>query len=430
MQATTARAYSPHTTANFLRRHLDGGNFAGRFCLGVYYPSRDEWKQLRADNGTGRWPSMMQPKKSYYVTANMVQGVERLDSGLFALCNLVIDLDAHEGAAVSPEAVWLRISQAAEGMPEPSGVVFTGRGVQIWWHIVPAHVKCRPYFLAVLHGLEGKIQEVLEQYPNELEGWSIDRGADANLCGWKRMPGSYNVHTGRPGYCLVFDVPTPTLQGLENLLFPDPNGLKKAVADVGPEQVNKNSPIKAAYLSTPLLRQTVAANRLRRLMAWAAGRGWALTGHRNAFLCICGSLMAAEQQPESLEKRLMALNEQLSEPMRAAEVAAVARGCAKVPYRWRNKTIAERLDMTPEEAEKFGTDGQPGPIMPRKPRKSPKKPRTDTHKKRDAATAAKRAALLEQLAACKAQGFTQQQAAEAVKMSRRWVQNHWHDMDN
>ena len=407
MQEATARASSPHSTENFIRYHLESGNFAGRFCLGVYYPTRDQWKQLRADNDTSKWAAKMQNKKAYYITANAVKGVERLDSGLFALCNLVIDLDAHEDGAVSPEAVWLRLSRDATEMPEPSGVVFTGRGLQIWWHIQPISVRIRWAFEAVLHGLEAKIQAVLDENPHELAGWSIDRGADANLCGWKRLPGSYNIHTGTYGYCLVFDsAAVPTIQDLEAQLFPD--GLKF------------REPKKALYIDTPLLRETASKNRLRRLMAWASGRGWALTGHRNAFLCICGSLMVAEQ-PENLEKRLLALNEKLSEPMRAAEVAAVARGCAKVPYRWKNSTIAERLDMTEEEAANFGADGQPGPVGCRK---------SNGHEKRDAARAARKNAILEQLAACKSEGMTQKQAAEAVKMSLRWVKTHWHNMDD
>lgn len=164
-------------------------------------------------------------------------------------------------------------------------------------------------------------------------------------------------------------------------------------------------------------------NRLARLGIWATGRNWELPQHRNTFLCICGSLMF-QADPNTAKERLEALNAKLVPPMRESEVANIIRSCLKTRYSWKNTTIAERLEMTPEEAEKFGATGTPRTDLPTAPRT-----RKYSHQKRDAESKAKRMTMLKRLSQCKAQDMNKSQAAKALGKSREWASVHWNDLD-
>lgn len=416
-QTTAASVIASREANEFLEYHLDGGTFDGRFCLGCQPSDGGAWLQVRADTAdkVANWPSMTQRRKAYYVTANQISGVVRDGSALFALCNLVVDLDCHtDTMTASPDEVW-QLLQRDGDYPEPTGVVWTGRGLQLWWHIEAVSVKCRKVYTEALEGLENAIQAILDDYPHTAAGWTVDRATGATLVGWKRFPGSYNYHTGRYGDFEVLHTDTYTLTDLLEAL--------------GPLQAPK---AKAVYIETPLMVQAAGENRLQRLAAWAEGRQWSIIGHRNTFLCICGSLLVAAD-PQNARKRLEDINAKLVPPMSAAEVITVFRGCTKARYRWRNSTIAKRLGMTDQEMADFGASGAPGPVLTRASAyKLAQQTGKDTRKQnrtRDEARAKAKADKLAALKEAKAQGMKKAQVARLLGVSRPWVDKYW-EMDN
>lgn len=397
---------------DFLEYHLDGGSYNGRFCLGCQPSDGGAWVQVRADTAdrVAGWPGMIQRRKAYFVTANQVSGVTREDSGLLALCNIVVDLDCHtEGVTAKPEDVWAIIQRDGEELPLPTGVVMTGRGLQLWWHIEAVSVKCRRAYTEALEALEGQIEAILDDYPVFAAGWAVDRATGANLAGWKRYPGSFNHHTGRYGSFLMIHANTYSLDELR------------------PQRETR----KAIYIETPLMIQVTGENRLQRLLSWAEGRSWSIVGHRNAFLCICASLLVAAD-PSTARERLEEINARLTPPMRASEVSSVLNGCMKGQYRWRNSTIADRLGMTEQETADFGGSGAIGPVLTsRSAYQLSQETGRDTRKQnrtRDKARATAKAAKLEELRQAKALGMKKAQVARLMGVSRKWVDKYW-DMD-
>ena len=82
----------------------------------------------------------------YYITANSMCGVRRVTEDVFGLHNIVIDIDCHtEGhsPALLADFIW-RCSRdlwSTGDCPEPNSIVFSGRGVQLWWALEPASAK-------------------------------------------------------------------------------------------------------------------------------------------------------------------------------------------------------------------------------------------------------------------------------------------------
>ena len=74
----------------------------------------------------------------YYITANSMCGVRRVTEDVFGLHNIVFDVDCH-AEALSPtllaDFIW-RCSRDlwnTEECPEPNSIMFSVRGVQLWW---------------------------------------------------------------------------------------------------------------------------------------------------------------------------------------------------------------------------------------------------------------------------------------------------------
>lgn len=413
----------------YLAYHLDGGAYHGRYILACNHDQGGPWVQVRADEYQDAlaWPLLVQQSQAYYLTANQVAGVTRDAGAVFALANLVVDLDCHDpapAAATPEEAADLLLAVA--DMPQPTGVVYTGRGLQLWWHIDAVAAACRGPYHAALRGLCEAVQDVLDEYPLMMDGWAVDKAASHALVGLRRMPGSYNHSAGHYGSCVLLHNNTYDLHDLT------------AWANEAQAEAAQSRRPALVYAPTPMMAAAAAEQRLARLLAWAAGRGWRIVGHRSNFLCVAAAFLVAIDAA-SVPAKLAAINARLLPPLRPGEVAATARTAMRKQYRYRNQTVADLLGMTEAEAAAWGAGGAPGPVLGKtgawmlaqQTGKDTRRP----NRTRDKTRAAARAAKLAALAACKASGRSQAQtvdamAAQGCKVSLRWVKQHWHDMDD
>lgn len=143
----------------------------------------------------------------YYITANTVSGVNRVKEELFGLQNIVIDIDCHEAgmhhysaAELVQAFIWRskRDLWSTGVIPTPNSIVRTGRGVQLWWAIIPCYGGSN-YGTSLYHyekiktNFMNHIDRMLNEYGEELEGLKIDRGASSNLVGYFRLPCTYNT---------------------------------------------------------------------------------------------------------------------------------------------------------------------------------------------------------------------------------------------
>ena len=143
----------------------------------------------------------------YYITANTVSGVNRRKEDLFGLQNIVIDIDCHEDgmhhysvSELVQAFIWhsKRDLWSTGVIPTPNSIVRTGRGLQLWWAIIPCYGGS-DYTTSLYHyekiktNLMDHIDCMLEEYSEELEGLSVDRGASNNPVGYFRLPYTYNT---------------------------------------------------------------------------------------------------------------------------------------------------------------------------------------------------------------------------------------------
>jgi len=142
----------------------------------------------------------------YYITANSMSGVRRDNEHVFALHNIVIDIDCHHecGANITEKVVSLiwRCSRdlwTTGEVPKPNSIVMTGRGLQMWWAIDPISVKVSFWYLRLQSWLMDQIQNVITEYPEELSDLTVDRASSSKLSGWFRLPLTYNTKTSTRG---------------------------------------------------------------------------------------------------------------------------------------------------------------------------------------------------------------------------------------
>lgn len=144
---------------------------------------------------------------NYYITANTVTGINRRKENLFGLQNIVIDIDCHDDNR-QPHA----IAELVQGfiwrsrrdlwdtgvIPTPNSIVRTGRGIQLWWAIVPCYGGS-DYGISLYHyekiknNIMDHINAMLKEYSESLGALNIDRGASSNPVGYFRLPGTYNT---------------------------------------------------------------------------------------------------------------------------------------------------------------------------------------------------------------------------------------------
>ena len=84
------------------------------------------------------------PKQDYYIMANAVnQYTKRISDNLFSLNNIVIDCDIHsdisqyERDEIVEDFIW-RLNRDLfnlNELPKCNIAHYTGRGIQLWWHL-------------------------------------------------------------------------------------------------------------------------------------------------------------------------------------------------------------------------------------------------------------------------------------------------------
>lgn len=145
---------------------------------------------------------------NYYITANvMTSNARRCMDTAFTINNIVIDIDCHD-----EKLLWNRAYQTREVIrqlnaelfedgiiPHPNSIVYTGRGIQLWWSLQPQLIKRDRSKAKIL-----KIYKTVKRVWSDLiEGallhnfatiyFTVDRAATNNVVGYFRMPYTRNL---------------------------------------------------------------------------------------------------------------------------------------------------------------------------------------------------------------------------------------------
>lgn len=303
----------------------------------------------------------------YYITANTVKGIKRRKSELFGLQNIVIDVDCHDDRThqaindLIDGFIWRCESDLwSEGViPTPNSIVRTGRGVQLWWALLPCYGG-QNYGISLYHHNKikrifvGHVTRLIEEYTEELEGLNLDPGPSSNPVGYFRLPGTYNTKA----QCYVslevlhgerYDQRELTkLEAPENIETPEIRATENASTKYVP-LLETDRRVIANYESTGV-RRVIQLMKLRNLRNNAVGKE-----SRDKFnFSVYNALRMTYDHEEAME-RLRDFNAGFKEPMTEKELenclwAAKARG----GYKYTNEGLIELLEVTSKEQQAIG----------------------------------------------------------------------------
>lgn len=141
---------------------------------------------------------------NYYITANTTaRHRSRAEKNLFSINNIVLDFDIHtrmnqhDREELLEAFVWYLkrdLFYNTSGL-SPNVIHYTGRGVQLWWHIEEASGKLDFLYRLVVGLLLDRISDLLNEYPTLQKAIEVDRVASKNIIGLYRLFDTYNTHT-------------------------------------------------------------------------------------------------------------------------------------------------------------------------------------------------------------------------------------------
>ncbi len=358
LRAVYCKRTLPCSALNWFDLHFRESSFRGRLFIG----RRSNESVLRlyvADReGVRSFLDEMYVSQNvdYYITANMVSGIERRLDGLFALCNIVIDVDCHDGCEVDVEPFLWRLRHD-EVFPSPNSVVKTGRGVQLWWALEPLHAKCAPYYAEARDCLLRVLGGFLSEYREEFGRFSADSSSSRNLVGYYRLPGTFNTKAGAMAEAEIWRDEPYVLQELVRWA----KGVKSehpAAAPSVPEPESDAFAGRYQASDVRLLRSihTLAFFRMRQLVRLRLLRDREIGQETRNNLCFIAynTLLPAMGHEKSFEK-LKEFNAGFREPMTEKQLEGVICSARdKGGYRYSNRKLIEFLGLTAWEQEQIG----------------------------------------------------------------------------
>lgn len=300
----------------------------------------------------------------YYITANTIKGVDRRKEDLFGLQNIVIDVDCHDDsnlrnvASLVEAFIWRSKRDLWDTgvIPTPNSIVRTGRGIQLWWALVPCYggsdygVSLH-YHEKIKETLMDHIEAMLDEYGEELGDLGVDRGASSNPVGYFRLPFTYN--TKAKCYSSLEILHSERYDQRDLALLERPEG--ESVVRVQ-RRVARHIPLKDSdrsilrnFQSTGV-RRVIQMIKLRNLRDNEVG-----SEMRDYFNFSVYNALRMSYDHHSAMARLRAFNDGFKKPMTNRELDnCVSSAEEKEGYKYTNTKLIELLEITPDEQQAIG----------------------------------------------------------------------------
>ena len=348
------------------------------------------------------------PGFDYYIPGNTFSGCRRNREQLFALNNIVIDIDAHNMTDRRARCALLEKFAAtllAELRPLPGFIVFTGRGVQLWDPIEQESYKAAPRYIVVREYIIKQVEEIRRR--PEFAALTLDAAASRNLVSPYRLPLTENTKTAGE---------TPDgvpIRGHIQWIHDKRLRLSHEEKRIAAEYGRSKEEIEHGVIKMPRRRHILAAELAAQLIALPgirAAAGVSLKGMRNQYFYILIVLLQrAGWARDRIRDEVRRINDTLDEPLKAGELESCLRSCYRkedrdgVPYPTRPEGIISKLQITAEEARQLALYVEPGTKR--------EKEKARRHKKK--------AARNDQILELYRQGKTQTEIAAAVGCSHQ-----------
>lgn len=347
----------------FLSIHFPCSTFSGRLqvgCRSMYKSAIIPALTCDYSQVSELVPALrLSDKANYYITANAFSGVSRLSADLFSFHNLVLDVDCHEEVSSlyledSIDSLLWRLDHSLwdNGVPYPTSIVRTGRGLQFWWSITGISVKFKSFYEELLSFYITEVENFLTAGPLEdLSMFAVDSGASRNCVGYFRLPETVNTKAG----CLVTFSTTEKHYELMDLFADykrhcEPPKPKVEVRPVGDTfEFISQQRVEALYLLRDLRGAGIGAEERNNFCFMAY----------NATVPLCGHEMAYA--------KMMSFNTGFKSPMTERELAdVIASAKKKGGYQYKQRTWLEFLNVSPEEARLIGFPSEDVPYLNKK----------------------------------------------------------------
>ena len=312
----------------------------------------------------------------YYITANtFLYPTNRSQDSLFSLNNIVIDIDCHRAEdgntlrekCANIERVLFSEIIMDEILPMPNHFVFTGRGVHLWWSLIPTHVKNPNADTGIIAIYKSVIQNWCKIIENELSlfeefrEFHIDTGASINAAGVFRMPGTINKEVNRT---VTVHCCCENHYDLYELIDRNYNTGVNILRhrNTSPRQLSKNE--KSAVPSIPynmsdidmikdLKTHPVAYRRVAALIALRTIRDAAPGDERRDLFCFLmyNALCFGGLEDDDAMERTLQFNRGFKVPLNEHELISYLSTSRRKGYRITNKYIIDVLSISPEEQQ-------------------------------------------------------------------------------
>lgn len=381
IMAQKRHRHLPSPALAWLRLHFQESGFNGRFQIGFRRPDSSSILPLTTQP-MDKLPDFVESahfsrRLDYYITANSVAGVQRRKEGLFSLHNIVIDIDLHVKENIEDpadakkeqmfynqeplQAFLSRLQDAVsmeDELPSPTSVVWTGRGLQLWWAIIPMSGKCLPWYDEIRDTLILRIQNLTDEYSSELGDLRVDGAASKNAVGYFRLPGTVNSHSQT---MVKADIWSGVQYDTHELI----KWAKKYKKEQAAEAAEMDTlpypdadPFSYSDAEVRILKNvfTLAFFRVRQMIRLRAIRNDKIGDEtrNNMCLIVFNALLLSSGEEKAWEK-ILEFNAGFKKPMTEKELhnsldTSVKRG----GYRYKNETILSFLDISASEQEQIG----------------------------------------------------------------------------
>lgn len=409
------------------------------------------------------------------------QRINHAHTDVRAVVGLVVDIDLHnytsrtemrEQVQRDTAALWYMWQQGDSCLPMPA-IEDSGRGIHLWWvfdQAIPYEMETDSarWYTTLANAVKSEVGNIIKALPYKVD---IDSQATAAYRVYN-LPGSRNDATDTmrqiinddwqtvdvDEFCSAAGVPAPgeplqppisVSQKSQKRCYnpslsedkPEVDGTAALQPETAPVEVTK--PGKAVYLPNTATHQHSAYYRVDRLVAWAAGRNYQITGLRNEWIACIVSILTAGAGLTLTPKDLQQYNQLLPNPLSETELAGIIKTMSVYPLPMYNKTIAgeKHLKMTDEEiaalkmvTEDGDSDGKrirpqySTPWMAVRAGAIPDtRQQNRTRDKERAKRKAEKVAKYEKIPQLKAEGKKQKEIAALLGISLRTVKQHWHD---
>ena len=350
----------PAQALEWFDRQFGENSFDGWFHLGYRRQGTSEiWPLFKGNREKVReflQGFNVHGKIDFYITANATKtGSERKGENLFSIHNIVIDIDNHAADQTYMRPLHQKLADTITRdlyeLP-PSSIVYTGRGIQLWWSIIPVAKACEVWVKEIRETLISAVEEIISEYP-DFEDFTVDHAASSNNVGYYRLPGTVNTHTGR----VVTVESTPARYDTHEMIKwakawqeerrpiePEPKLLDFS-GSYSEDEIGIFRGVKTSAFYR--VRQIVQLRILRDRDVGSETRNNMNFIFFNALLPVLG--------PGEAWDKLVAFNKGFKVPMTEVELhRTVDTSIDKGGYRYRNDTMISFLAVTPEEQQQIG----------------------------------------------------------------------------